>query len=187
MARYIVTSRGPVFQSPRAARQFQPPVRPGQGLLEIFLPTFVDIMPQGFLLCHSLSPLAPQLGFHYILGALRWKLEDIFLLVRCPSGFPSVPGPNQSKNEGRVGNLTENCNWSHLTSKTADVVSGFDKENIIYIRWKGGRHDWSGTPSVPWELFHSIINLESETKKTIAAPWVCSLLTFPIAGPLCCC
>lgn len=35
---------------------------------------------------------------------------------------------------------------------------------------------------------HPIINpREPETKKTIAAPWVCWLLTFPIAGPICCC
>lgn len=75
-----------------------PPVRFRQGSLEIFL-FFVDIMPQWFLLCHSVSPRTPQLGIHCILGALRSRLDVIFLFVRSPLGFSSVPGPNQSKNE----------------------------------------------------------------------------------------
>lgn len=86
--------------------------------------------------------------------------------------------------------MTENCNWSHLPFKAAGMVSWVDKEVLeISIRCKGARHDWSGTPSVrTMGALHPIINpRESETKKTIAAPWVCWLLTFPIAGPICCC
>lgn len=90
-----VTSRGPVFA---VAGSSSPPVRFRQGSLEIFL-FFVDIMPQWFLLCHSVSPRTPQLGIHCIFGALRSRLDVIFLFVRSPLGFSSVPGPNQSKNE----------------------------------------------------------------------------------------
>lgn len=160
MARYTAPSRLGVRCCSR--RQFQSPCQIPAGGLEIFL-FFVDIMPQWFLLCHSVSPRTPQLGIHCILGALRSRLDVIFLFVRSPLGFSSVPGPNQSKNEkGRDGNLTENCNWSHLPFKAAGMVSWVDKEVLeISIRCKGARHDWSGTPSVPWELSIPSSTLES--------------------------